>query len=205
MSVKRTIFKYLFEFVIVFAGVFCAFLLNEYKDRKAEEARKREVYQAIYEDLMSFYESGKRENAKGFLMTLKANDMQMDSLIADRNLPSKYNLYGDYWQILIINSLMNSGVLKEIDIQTFKKISKFYSVHQNFLMGVEDFNEFYGQNITANFDKGIDYYYKPGTDELKDRFVYLQYVFEGLENLAEILVDGAYKIAQEIKEEHLQE
>jgi len=43
-------------------------MLSDYREKKAENEKKREVYHAIYEDLMRFYNAGKPENEKGFII-----------------------------------------------------------------------------------------------------------------------------------------
>ena len=197
------VYKYFFDFIVVFAGVFLAFWLSEYKDNKNEAEKKREIYIAIYEELNSFYQSGREQNEKGFINFFKSQDSLSDSLIAIKKLPVKMNLYGDYWKIPIINSFVQSGLLKEIDVETFKKVTRFNTVHQNFLENIRDYNMFYDKYVTAEYDNGIDYFYKDGTNELKPKYSYLEYALAGTAEFATLLVNIAQELSTEIKEKHI--
>lgn len=83
----------------------------------------------------------------------------MDSLVAIKELPATAKLFGDYWQIGIINALIESGNLEDIDIGIFKGITGFQNMHRNMLTEIEAFNEQYEKYITANYDNEIDYFY----------------------------------------------
>lgn len=205
MKKLNTFSKYLFEFIVVFAGVFAAFLLDGYRTEQQEKQRKREIYTALYEDLNHFYVSGRWENEDGFLNLFKETDQKIDSTVALKKIQAKFMVYGDYWKIDIVSSFLTSGALQDIDIKVLQDISRFYTVHQNFLKLIEDFNEFYDTHITSNIDQGVDYFYKPNSNELKDRYYYLVYAFEGIQHMGELLVDGAERISKDIKEKHLEE
>jgi hypothetical protein len=147
-------------FLVVFAGVFLAFLLSEYQEKKRRDEKKQEIYRAIYEELNAFIEDGKKENKRGFINFFNNLDNRSDSLIAIKKLPIKMNLYGDYWKIPIINSFVQNGILQDIDIETFKNITRFNTVHQNFLDNIRDYNQFYDKYVTAEYDKGMDNFLK---------------------------------------------
>ncbi len=153
-------YKYLFEFIVVFAGVFLAFALSEYKDKKNEAEKKREIYITIFEDLDSFYKSGRTENEGGFVNIFNKNQAAIDSAILSKELPVSLNIYADSWYVPMINSLITSGLLKDIDTDVFKTVTKFNSGHQIFLEHIRDFNEYYEKYITANSDLGLDFIYR---------------------------------------------
>lgn len=196
-------FKYFFDFVVVFVGVFLAFWLNEYKDQQQEAEKKREIYTALYEELQAFYESGRPENEKGFIRFFRKLDQRSDSLIARKELPLKMNLYGDYWKIPIIHSFVQNGLLRDIDINTFKKVTRFNTVHQNFLENIRDYNLYYDKYVTAEYEQGMDHFFEEGSSALKPKYTYLEGALEGIAGFAEILVRLAGELATEIKEDHL--
>ncbi len=204
-SVFKKTFKYIFDFIVVFAGVFLAFYLSERKDEQKELQKKQEIYLAIYEDLNSFYESGRRENKDGFINFFEKIDHDSDSMIAVKQLPVLTTVYGDYWKIDIIKTLIESGYIKEIDIYTFKKVTRFNTVHQNFLRSIEIYNEFYDKYVTANHDKGMDFFYKPNSNELKPKYSYLNNAMKGIAEFSELLVGISKELSVEIKENHLKE
>ncbi len=206
-SLLSIAFSYFFEFIVVFFGVFLAFWLSEYKDKKDEERKKAELYKVVYEELNSFYESGKKENEKGFINFFRNLDKKSDSLIALREIPIKTNLYGDYWKIPIISSFVQNGMLKDIDIETYKKIARFHTVHQNFLENIRDYNTFYDKYITAEYNNGIDSFYLEGSgsNQLKPKYSYLEDALYGISEFAELLVGASKNLSEEIKEKHMDE
>lgn len=192
-------FGYLFDFIVVFTGVFLAFWLNDKREQRINETKKQEIYIAIYEDLNSFHESGKEDFDKGFINLFRSLDEEFDSLRQAKQLPLRLRIYGDYWKIDIIQSLIASGYLKDIDLETYKRVTRFNTVHQNFLQSIEDYNAMYNQYITANFGKGMDTFYKPGTNELKPEFEYFNHALHEIEQSAILLVDGAKLLSENIK------
>ncbi len=199
----QNIAKYIFDFIVVFAGVFLAFWLSELKDQRNEAQKKKEIYIAIYEDLSSFHESGMREYDKGFVNFFEGLDHTTDSLVLSKQIPPKLNLYGDYWKIPIINSLIQSGMVKDIDIMTFKKVARFNVLHQNLLENIKVFNDFYDKYITAEYDQGMDHYYVAGTNQLKPKYSYLNEALAGIAEFSELLVNISYDLSVEIDEKYI--
>ncbi len=163
--------RYFFDFLVVFAGVFLAFWLNDRKERQKEEEAQRQIYIAIYEDLNAFYISGREENEGGFINFFSEAKYDLDSLISIKQIPAYQRFTGDYWDIEMINSIIESGQLKDIDIEVFKAVTGFQVMHNVLLSYIKDYNEYYEKYITSNYDEdNIDYFYKPGTNELKRKY-----------------------------------
>jgi hypothetical protein len=207
--------KYFFDFLVVFVGVFLAFWLNERKDRQEEETRKQQIYISIYEDFNDFYLSGRKENKEGFINLFENQKNKMDSLVAIKELPSTCRIFGDYWQIGIINALIESGNLEHVDIRIFKGVTGFQTMHRNMLTEIETFNEQYEKYITANYDNEIDDFYEPGTNELKQKYKLpldrLNTLIAQSKMLVEIAKDAKeglnelYKIEEELKNNQQQQ
>lgn len=199
----QSLYKYFFEFIVVFIGVFLAFVLSQYQDKKNKDEKRREIYIAIYQDLNSFYESGKEENENGFVNVLTRNVVNIDSAIAHKQFPARTYLYADSWYVPIVNSLTSSGAMKDIDIDVFKTITKFNSGHQIFLEHIISYNDYYDKYITANYDKGIDFFYQKDTNALKPKYMHMKYGMTNLAQISKILVERARVISIEIKEKHI--
>ncbi len=200
----QVIYKYLFEFAVVFSGVFLAFWLTERNDQNKAAQKQKDIYLALYEDLQSFHESGKRSNAKGFIVLFEKWDKQFDSLILKKKIPLRMSIKGDYWKMPIVHSMMQSGILNEIDISTFKKVARIHTVHQNFLQTIEEFNDFYDQYITSEYDLGMEHFYQPGTLRLKPKYAYINRANAELADFADLLVKITGEIAADIKSQHLE-
>lgn len=82
-------------------------------------------------------------------------------------------------------------------------MAKIHTLHQNFLQTIQEFNSFYNQYITAEYDQGIDHYYKPSTRQLKPKYAFLNDANADLTRFAEILVKVTGEIAADIKSQHL--
>lgn len=197
----KKFWHYLGETAIVFLGVFAAFWLNDLRERKLENQRKEEIYLTIYEGLDRFYNSGRIENENGFIQFFQQLENGLDSAIANGKLAPHQKLYGDYWNIEVISTIINSGVISEVDIETFKKVSRFHTIHGNFLEFIEHFNDYYADNITANYINGSDEFFENG--DLKPKYTPIKDFPEGLVNWSTLLVDISYQLKEEIKENHL--
>ena len=189
----------------MFSGVFLAFWLTERNDQKKTQEKQKEIYLAIYEDFQNFHESGIRSNERGFILLFEKWDREMDSAILKKKIPPRMSIKGDYWKMPIIHSMMQSGIMNAIDISTFKKVARIHTVHQNFLQTIREYNELYDQYITAEYDQGMEHFYRPGTLKLKPKYAYLNQANMKIAGFAELLVKITGEIAAEIKKEHLAE
>ena len=193
--------KYFFDFLVVFIGVFLAFWLEAKKEEQNRQEEEVQVYRAIYEDLNAFYLSGREENKKGFINLFQETKIELDSLIAIKKLSARKRLYGDYWHLEIINSLSNSDRLTNIDPELFKGLANLNTSHQMFLDEIESYNNKYETYITAHYDKGMDYFYKPDSNELKEINKVLQDRIDRIIALSKMLVDNAVVAKNYLNEE----
>ena len=187
--------KYFFDFFVVFIGVFLAFWLNARKETQNKKEEEVQIYRAIYEDLNAFYVSGREENEGGFINLFQNYKKDLDSLISDRNIPPHRRIYGDYWHLEIINSLSNSDKLANINAELFKGLANFNTSHQMFLDEIEDFNLRYENYITTHYEEGMDYFYKPDSNEPKEKIKTIRYRLDRIITLSQMLVENA-KIAR---------
>lgn len=193
--------KYFFDFFVVFIGVFLAFWLNARKEDKNKQEEQVLTYRAIYEDLNSFYLSGRKENKNGFVNLFQGIKKDLDSLILIKQIPAHNRLYGDYWHLEIINSLSNSDRLTNIDARLFKELANFNTSHQMFLDEIENFNLKYESYITTNYEEGMDYFYKLDSNEPIEKIKTIQYRLKRIISLSKMLVDNAEIAKNGLKEE----
>ena len=200
MNRKSSLIAYLLELVIVFIGVFAAFLLNDFQNQQAEDQRKKEIYLALFEDLNRFYEAGQEVNKEGFVIMLKIQRLQLDSMVLSRNIPPVMHFYADYWNIEIIHSLISSGAINDLDIRVVKVISRFHSTHQNFKANIQYFNDFYQNEVTARYSEDMNAFYQPGSNQLKPKYQTLMSYLDILIRNAKTLVDLAAKYKEDIRQ-----
>ena len=193
--------KYFFDFFVVFIGVFLAFWLNARKETRDKKEEEVQIYRAIYEDLNAFYVSGREENERGFINLFQNYKKDLDSLISIQKIPANKFLYGDYWHLEIINSLSNSDKLANINAELFKGLANFNTSHQMFLDEIEGFNTKYENYVTADYEKGMDYFYKPDSNEPKEKIKIIQNRLDRIISLAKMLVENAETAKNGLQEE----
>ena len=193
--------KYFFDFFVVFIGVFLAFWLNARKETRDKKEEEVQVYRAIYEDLNAFYVSGREENERGFINLFQNYKKDLDSLISIKKIPANKFLYGDYWHLEIINSLSNSDKLANINAELFKGLANFNTSHQMFLDEIEGFNTKYENYVTIDYEKGMDYFYKPDSNEPKEKIKIIQNRLDRIISLAKMLVENAETAKNGLQEE----
>jgi hypothetical protein len=86
--------------------------LLEEENNKEEQIQ---IYRAIFEDFNAFHLSGQRQFDKGFINLFENHKNKLDSLVAIKEIPANIRFYGDYWHLEIINSLVESGRLSNMD------------------------------------------------------------------------------------------
>ncbi len=190
------------EAIMVFVGVFAAFLLDDWRESKALADRQRQIYAAVQKDLLRYVSAGEDEKS-GFVTGFQKNEKVISELIAKQELSRQMVLFGDYWHIEIIDSMLKSGMLSDIDIDTFSRISRFHSIHQNMLMMIQRFNDFYENNVTANYGVDGSGLYDPESGELSSRYISVQDYSHRICRFAELTVELAAEIADEIETKHL--
>jgi hypothetical protein len=194
--------KYFFDFFVVFIGVFLAFWLNAHKEEQNKQEEQVQVYRAIYEDINAFYLAGRTENKDGFINLFQSSKENLDSLISIRKIPAHRRLYGDYWHLEIINALSESGILTNIDAELFKGLANFNTSHRMFLDEIESFNLKYETYITANYENGMDYFYKSNDPNIpKETIKTIQNRLERIISLSKMLVDSAENAKMGLEQE----
>ncbi len=203
MKLKNRLLPFIKELLIIFIGVFAAFWLNDYRNNQIKKSEETELYQIIYEDLDSFYESGTIDNKDGFVVFFKELLLGMDTMVENQDLPIGYNLIGDYWNIELINSMLTSGKLNNIDPEIFQDIARFHTVHKNFIDQISGFNSYYETQVLPNLDKGVDEFYNPETKKIKLKYERLLQYADFISGLAESSVYKANRLKGEIQSKYL--
>ena len=201
IKLSTKILSYLIDLIIVFTGVFSAFLLSDYQNNKAAKTRQEQLYIAIYEDLDRFQSSGTSE--KGFIHFFEEFEKGMDSAVNKKSLQPIARLHGDYWKIEIIRSMIASDVINDIDIKLFKRISRFNTVHQNFLDMIEDFNRFYENQVTTYYTRDLDQFYEENSNELKPKYQPILLYPKRMVEFSKLLVGLAEELKLEIQDNYL--
>jgi len=195
-KIKRPILSYLRELTIVFIGVFIAFLINDFRNRQIEKRAEREIYQMIYDDLDRFTASGNRTFEQGFIRLFETIYADTDSTIRAGGIPSELMIIGDYWQVELVGSLLNSGRFYGLDPGVYTNTSRFYTVHQNLIQQINLHNAYYENHV-------LPAVYSDTNEQLKMKYERLLRYQQNIIRQAEVSVMFAEQLKTKIKEDFL--
>jgi hypothetical protein len=185
------------ELLIVFIGVFAAFLLNDYWNERKEQAKEKKLYQALYQDMKRFSRNGKAQE-EGFLRRLQFWSDSTEKLVAKGEAilyPGR--IYGDYWHMGVFDAMMKSGKLNDIDVDVFVTLANNHTLYMMFLDNIQYCNEFYESKIAPYAETGASEFYDPETGELKTMYKSYLYRQKEIVHLSKLLVDIADEHTEE--------
>ncbi len=130
------------ELLVVFIGVFAAFLLSGYQAERQKELQRIEIVRAVRADLAAYIANG-NDPKQGFVNYFteinRANQAQLKKRRLDR-LPGV--IFGDYWHLESVHMMLTSGRLNDIDLALYRNLARFNTLHQNFLQMIEGYNQY---------------------------------------------------------------
>jgi len=130
------------ELIVVFIGVFAAFVLSAYQAEQQKEQQRIEIVRAVRVDLATYVKNGS-EPKQGFVHYFteinRSNQMQLKKHQLER-LPGV--IFGDYWHLEGVNMMLASGRLNDIDLALYRSLARFNTLHQNFLKMIEGYNQY---------------------------------------------------------------
>ena len=130
------------ELLVVFIGVFAAFLLSDYQQQQSKTALQIDNIKAIRADIVAYIDNGS-DPQRGFVQFFRTIRTDLTQQIATgqiKRLPGI--IYGDYWYIEALNSMISSGRLNEIELQLYRDLAQFNKLHQNFMNIIQGFNQY---------------------------------------------------------------
>jgi len=181
-KIAKSIIRYFAELLIVFFGVYGAFLLSEYKSEKEKEVKKEQICSALIQEISNV-----------LIRTDRVNDNLpkiinfYDSLLESGAMPDlvpraeAVKVESHMW-----NASLASGAIDLLDIPLMYKISKFYNSLNAGLEQINQLRELSETILIPNLNKGKDEFYDLGTKKIKPKY---NWYFEGLRNLLSISID----------------
>lgn len=132
---SQAVLKYLIELLIVFAGVYGAFLLSEYKENRQKAERRGQIYDALLREISGVSKDA-HQSGKG-LSRMKAF---YDSLMAEKEMPP-LKPFADpiAFRPHIWEATIQSDGLVLMKVSSIEKISGFYNSTQKFIRLIEEF------------------------------------------------------------------
>jgi hypothetical protein len=178
MKKQTWIGKFVFELVIVFVGVYCAFALNAYQQNQRERKIKLNYFQSFKSEVDGLY--GQSYRLKAYIDTLTK---RTETAIANNERPTLKppSIYLSS-ALLITQAGLSEDMFVQISPGLASSLSGGYDNTQRVVALVKDFNDLCNKNLVSNTP--IEFYDKAG--QLKVEF---NWYLKGLKATSSALSD----------------
>lgn len=179
---RRAIVHWGIELVVVFFGVYAAFLLTELRERRQVEAQRTQIIAALYTEIEEVM--GRADRAAGGLTRMVA---YYDSTIAAGEMPPLLPMIepvraeSHMWQ-----ATLQMGGLDILDVSTMYEISRFYNVLNAGFEQLAQIRELSENMIIPNLDQGPEAFYNTETGRLLKKY---EWYLEGLRSIANLSLE----------------
>jgi hypothetical protein len=155
-----------FELLVVFAGVYGAFMAENYREGRERRAAAREIHAALIEELDDHI-----EGVRFFTDSIAAMQTRWEEAHArgERPIPWYLPRLGRP-PVAAWEATLASGGVTLIDRKLFYRLAKHYDGMHEWTTLDETFRGFAEQRIIPRIDDGPDAFYRPGTGELRAEY-----------------------------------
>jgi hypothetical protein len=181
------------ELIIVFLGVYAAFLLNGYQIHKQDHQRRHQILMYLEKQATTSSEKLRQvtlnydEQMNAFLTQLEKGEMPEISPIA---WATSYNANETSW-------ILQGGGLELLDIATIAKLKEVDSAASTGLSTMAHYQQLSDQLIVPHLGEGKSFFYDPGTKQLRPEYaLYPKILNEGSRFLHELLEKTDQLVAQ---------
>ena len=165
-SGTKRITNRLIELMIVFIGVYAAFLLNAYQNRNHERQRRQQILAYLEKEATASAEKLKQvtlsydERMNAFLAQLARGEMPELTPIA---WASSYNANETNW-------ILQGGGLELLDIATIVRLKEVDSSASTGLSTMAHYQQLSDQLIAPHLGQGRSFFYDPDTKQLRKEY-----------------------------------
>jgi hypothetical protein len=167
-SLGRGFSKVLVELVIVFVGVYLAFLFNEYQADRQERAHRTELRAALASEIDVFSRSAGR-----FASHLDSLRARWDSAYTAGARPAPLMVPTGsvdrpprgIWQ-----AVLASDPLATLDVTTMQNVSSFYNALDVLIAKSDRLRDFYEASVIPHLDDGAAAFYGRGSTVLRPEY-----------------------------------
>ena len=183
-DVRRTLTRIALEILIGFIGVYAAFALSAYKERRDLVDRRHQIKRALIAEVRPIVALA-RSNAPAYDSALVAFD---SSVKAGRPAPFPFvesvSLTDHVWE-----ATKQGGGLNLIDVPTFVALSQFYNMNSNMFAQYAQLRDFSIAEILPRMAGGASAFFEPGTRVIRPSFMIYRRALGRLANMNRSLVD----------------
>lgn len=153
------------ELAVVFAGVYGAFLLDEYRQERQLERRRDQIIETLCR------EAGRVEtNLSNFVPlydSLFVRDFTRSYEAGERPIPRPLDFFAGSFEAGMWQTMLQSGGLDALELETITQAQRFYGALGNVASYGDALARRLESTIVPRLDDGTAAFYAPGTDRLK--------------------------------------
>src|SRR3954466_8669857 len=162
---RRTLSRIALEIMIGFIGVYAAFALSAYKERRDMIDRRHQIKRALIAEIRPIVHIAEN-NIAGYERALAEFD---SSVKAGRPAPQLFiesvGLNDHVWE-----ATKQAGGLNMIDVPTFVELADFYNMNSNMFAQYAQLRDFSLAEIVPRLGAGPDAFFEPGTRSVRPSF-----------------------------------
>jgi hypothetical protein len=182
---RRALGRIALEILIGFIGVYAAFALGAYKERRDMVERRHQIKRASIAEIRPIVQIAEN-NIAGYERVLAEYD---SSVKAGRPAPQPFiesvALNDHVWE-----ATKQAGGLNLIDVPTFVALSQFYNMNTNMLAQYAQLRDFSIAEILPRQASGPRAFLEPGTTGERASFVIYRRALKRLANMSRSLRSG---------------
>jgi hypothetical protein len=154
------------ELLLVFVGVYAAFWLNDYQQRRQDAERRDRILASLEQELRRGIESGKLEGAKQ-----EAEAVEFRRALGDGEMPPLHSfVFTTDYSPGDIAALLQAGGVELLDVQTIMALRELESVIRWGISDMTRYQKLSDELIVPNLDQDIIFFYDPASKKLRKRF-----------------------------------
>ncbi|MCK4420364.1 hypothetical protein KAW48_01105 [candidate division WOR-3 bacterium] len=164
------------ELLVVFIGVYAAFIFDSYRTNKQNEYRKQQIYTALKEEF-TFTSEGMKQAVPllDSIVTKLKNEYEEGKMPKPSRFHFVIGVRTDIWE-----AVLKSGALELIDAKLVFQLSNYYSFIRFAAEECKNFDRLIQQYIILNIDKNIGEFYNIKTKKFKGKY---SWYLESLDNM----------------------
>jgi hypothetical protein len=174
---KEIIIRYLIEFIIVFLGVYIAFLLSGAEEAKKNRERQNQIISALSDEvkLLAIQVDKTAGNVEEMLK-------QYEEAIEKGNFPLPFVLQDPiFFTPHMWNAVLQADGLNLMDVEKMKYFSLYYNQVQQTVYSINEFRKLTLSHVLPNLNKGSVEFYDMEKRTLNKKY---EWYFSGLRQIA---------------------
>ena len=185
------------ELIIVFVGVYAAFLLDDFKTQKRNEKRRNQIYQSLYEEI--FQGSSSMNTSFGML----------DSLVFTPYLTSYDKGLMPTLKPLFIGSanystrkweaILSTGGIEILNLEMIEEMEEYYFQVHLLIEQMKKMESLCIQQLLPNLEKERTEFYNLQTKKLKEKYYWYIQTLSSMQELTKKIVIKNKKLLESLK------